>query len=102
MADIPRMTDVDLLLNEAEYQRLLSYGKQIVESGDSLDPFKSYDPPGEAGLNPDASQLHQSSPFGSAKSQFIGPHKLLQKQGEGGMGEVWIAEQTEPVKRRLR
>ena len=31
----------------------------------------------------------------------IGPYKLLQKIGEGGMGAVWMAQQEKPVKRRV-
>ena len=32
----------------------------------------------------------------------IGSYKLLQQIGEGGMGVVFMAEQTEPVERRVR
>ena len=32
---------------------------------------------------------------------LIGPYKLLQQIGEGGMGTVFMAEQTQPVQRKV-
>ena len=44
----------------------------------------------EASLEPDVPE-----------TQCIGPYKLLQKLGEGGYGVVYMAEQQQPIRRRV-
>src|SRR6516225_4469840 len=40
-------------------------------------------------------------PTGERPGMVIGPYKLLQEIGEGGMGTVFMAEQVEPVRRMV-
>src|SRR5690348_9851444 len=44
--------------------------------------------------------VDRSPPTESAGS-LIGPYKLLQQVGEGGMGVVYMAEQEQPIRRKV-
>ena len=48
----------------------------------------------------DADETRASAP-GVRPTETIGPYQLLQQIGEGGMGVVWLAEQSRPVRRKV-
>jgi len=86
-------------LQEAcEYDpELLRRVQSLLEAHETSGSFLTDDP-----RNEEASLLsHQGASISEGPGTVIGRYKLLEQIGEGGMGVVHMAEQLEPVRRRV-
>jgi len=71
-------------------QGMGSFLEKPLAQGDATREFTSASQPEDAS----AQSLEK-------EGSILGPYKLVQLLGEGGMGSVWLAEQDKPVKRKV-
>jgi hypothetical protein len=92
-------------LEKTEPEERSAYVLEACGSDDSLRRrveilLKAHNDPGSF-MNSPVGVATLDQPITERASTVIGPYKLMEQIGEGGMGMVYVAEQQQPVRRKV-
>ena len=106
VVELPTPTDREAKLNAAcsGNPELRAKVQSLLEAFEQAGSFLDATPPGMDRVQDNAeptADLTLDQPDQQLSGNRVGRYKLLQQIGEGGMGTVYMAEQTKPVERRV-
>ncbi len=96
--DQDRLSEFGKSLDPGEFSQFGVKAVQIVKDLVSRDRIA--DPINQSILETGVEASGNTEPL-FMKSEWIGPYQLIREVGVGGMGSVWLAQQTDPVKREV-